>query len=49
MANAGINPKYAGRIEKLKEKLLTTYPEIDLEDAKILTESFLEKIGRAHV
>ena len=32
MAKTEINPKYADRIEKLKEKLLTTYPEIDLDD-----------------
>lgn len=45
MTKSEISPKYADRIEKLKEKLLTTYPEIDLEDAKILTESFLETQG----
>ncbi len=45
MASNEINPKYAERIEKLKEKVLNTYPEIDLEDAKLLTESYLETQG----
>ena len=45
MAKTEMTPKVADRIEKLKEKLLTTYPEIDLEDARILTESFLETQG----
>jgi formate C-acetyltransferase len=34
------------RIDKLKEKVFNTYPEIDLEDARILTESFLETQGK---
>ncbi len=33
------------RLEKLKSKVLNTYPEIDLENARILTESFLETEG----
>lgn len=37
------------RINRLKEKVFDTYPEIDLEDAKLLTESFLETQGEALV
>lgn len=36
---------YADRINRLKEKVLTTYPEIDLENARLLTESFRETEG----
>lgn len=36
---------YLGRIEALKGKVLETYPEIDLEDAVILTRSFRETEG----
>ena len=45
-----IYPQYLDRIDRLKEKVFETYPEIDLEDAKLLTQSFLEtqgEIGRA--
>ncbi|MDR1966767.1 MAG: formate C-acetyltransferase/glycerol dehydratase family glycyl radical enzyme [Synergistaceae bacterium] len=40
-------PAYMERINRLKEKVFETYPEIDLEDAKILTESFLDTQGEA--
>lgn len=43
------NRKYLERINKLKAKVFSTYPEIDLEDAKILTKSFLETQGEALV
>ena len=33
------------RIEKLKKRVLETKPAIDLENAKILTESFMETEG----
>ena len=36
------HPQYLDRIDRLKEKVFETYPEIDLEDAKLLTQSFLE-------
>lgn len=36
---------YADRINRLKEKVLTTYPEIDLENALLLTEIFRETEG----
>lgn len=38
-------PNYLDRIEALKGKVLETYPEIDLEDAVILTRSFRETEG----
>ena len=38
-------PKYIERINRLKAKVFESYPEIDLENAKILTESFLETQG----
>ena len=38
-------PKYMERIDRLKTKVFDTYPEIDLEDAKILTESFIATQG----
>ena len=42
-------PKHMARVNKLKAKVFSTYPEIDLEDAKILTKSFLETQGEALV
>ena len=33
------------RVKTLKEKLVASYPEIDLEPAKILTEGFQESAG----
>jgi pyruvate formate-lyase/glycerol dehydratase family glycyl radical enzyme len=39
-------PKYyMDRVNRLKAKVFESYPEIDLENAKILTESFLETQG----
>ncbi|MDL2263918.1 formate C-acetyltransferase/glycerol dehydratase family glycyl radical enzyme, partial [Synergistaceae bacterium OttesenSCG-928-I11] len=43
------SPKYMDRIDRLKTKVFDTYPEIDLENAKLLTESFLETMGEAFV
>lgn len=40
---------YLERVNRLKEKVFDTYPEIDLEDAKLLTQSFLETQGEALV
>jgi formate C-acetyltransferase len=37
--------EHKDRVEKLKSKVLHTYPEIDLENARILTESFRETEG----
>ncbi|PAB60463.1 glycyl radical protein [Anaeromicrobium sediminis] len=37
------------RIERLKSKLLEVRPEMDLENARILTESFMETEGLPHV
>lgn len=42
-------PHYLERVNRLKEKVFDTYPEIDLEDAKLLTQSFLETQGEALV
>ncbi|MCF7935986.1 MAG: formate C-acetyltransferase/glycerol dehydratase family glycyl radical enzyme [Synergistales bacterium] len=33
------------RADRLKERVFSTYPEIDLENARILTESFMETEG----
>lgn len=41
--------RYMERIDRLKKKVFETFPEIDLEDARILTESFLETEGEALV
>ena len=49
MENLKEQPKYMERVNRLKEKVFETYPEIDLEDAKLLTESFLETQGEALV
>ena len=38
-------PAYMTRINFLKERVLNTRPEMDLENARILTESFLETGG----
>ena len=38
-------PVYMDRIDGLKAKVFDTYPEIDLEDAKLLTRSFIETQG----
>lgn len=42
-------PSYMWRIEKLKERVLDTKPAIDLENAKILTQSFMETEGELNV
>ena len=36
---------YSNRINKLKERVINTKPEMDLENARILTESFMETDG----
>lgn len=41
----GGDPPYMRRIQKMKERVIRTRPSIDLENAKILTESFLETEG----
>jgi len=38
-------PKYMERVNRLKNRVLGTRPEMDLENAKILTESFRENEG----
>ncbi|WFD10677.1 glycyl radical protein [Tepidibacter hydrothermalis] len=43
------NKSYIKRIERLKSKLLEIRPEMDLENARILTESFIETEGHPHV
>ncbi len=42
-------PSYLWRIEKLKERVLDTKPAIDLENAKILTQSFMGTEGELNV
>ena len=36
---------YMDRIDRLKQRVLKTKPEMDLENAKIMTESFKETAG----
>ncbi len=38
-------PEYMKRIDRLKKRVLATRPEIDLENAKILTEGFRQSEG----
>lgn len=38
-------PRYMERVTYLKERVLHTRPEMDLENARILTESFIETAG----
>jgi len=40
-----VEPKYLERIKRLKERVINTRPSMDLENAKILTESFRETEG----
>lgn len=40
---------YMDRIDRLKERVLNTRPEMDLEDAVILTKGFQESEGEMHV
>lgn len=42
-------PNYMDRVNRLKAKVFETYPEIDLEDATILTKSFIETQGECLV
>ena len=37
--------KYLNRVERIKERLLATRPEMDLENARLLTEGFREAEG----
>ena len=39
-------PSYMWRIDKAKDRVINTRPGIDLENAKILTESFMETEGQ---
>ncbi len=39
-------PKYMDRINRLKSRVLSTRPEMDLENARILTEGFRESKGQ---
>jgi formate C-acetyltransferase len=40
------NKQYAERIERLKKRVLSTHPEMDLENARLLTEGFIESEGQ---
>jgi formate C-acetyltransferase len=46
-----INPSspYLWRIEKAKDRLLGTRPYVDLENARIMTESFMQTEGQPYV
>jgi len=46
MTNAKETPSYMGRIERLKKRVLNTRPEMDLENARILTAGFQETAGQ---
>lgn len=41
----GLEKKYMERVNRLKERVLSTYPEIDMENAVILTRGFQESEG----
>lgn len=45
MPHTVLEPKYMKRINRLKARVLGTRPEMDLENARILTEGFLEAEG----
>lgn len=45
ISGSGKAPAYLKRIARLKEKVLTTKPEMDLENARLLTEGFREAEG----
>ncbi|NLN48569.1 MAG: formate C-acetyltransferase/glycerol dehydratase family glycyl radical enzyme [Clostridiales bacterium] len=40
-----VDKSYLDRVNRLKQRVLNTKPEMDLENAKILTESFMETDG----
>jgi formate C-acetyltransferase len=40
------NKKYMERVNRLKDRVLRTKPEMDLENARILTEGFIEMEGQ---
>ena len=42
-------PSYTWRVQKAKERALSTKPSIDLENARILTESFMKTEGEPRV
>lgn len=42
-------PSYMHRVNRLKARVLAARPEMDLENARILTESFIETAGLPHV
>ena len=42
-------PAYMERIELLKERVVQKRPEMDLENARILTKSFRNTEGEPHV
>ncbi|MDP4128033.1 MAG: formate C-acetyltransferase/glycerol dehydratase family glycyl radical enzyme [Bacillota bacterium] len=45
MSQTAQTPKYMERVNRLKDRVLKTRPEMDLENAKILTEGFREAEG----
>ncbi|MEW6622706.1 MAG: formate C-acetyltransferase/glycerol dehydratase family glycyl radical enzyme [Bacillota bacterium] len=45
MNRANSQPKYMERISRLKNRVLSTRPEMDLENARLLTEGFKETEG----
>lgn len=45
MSQEAQKPKYLERVDRLKKRVLETQPEMDLENAKLLTESFRETEG----
>ena len=42
-------PKYLERVNRLKNRVLETRPEMDLENSRILTEAFIESEGEPQV
>lgn len=44
-----VEPSYLERIIRLKERVIKTRPSMDLENSRILTESFRETEGEPHI
>ncbi|MGN1008726.1 MAG: pyruvate formate lyase family protein, partial [Butyricicoccus sp.] len=48
MSNKSTEKKYMARIQRLKERVQNTVPEVDMENAVIVTRAFQETEGQPH-
>lgn len=48
MSNKSTEKKYMARIQRLKERVQNTVPEVDMENAVIVTRAFQETDGQPH-